>query len=66
MVLDRANRSLILAMCFCAVLTMISMGWVRESARAYNGYLIYGVIKLSDEEPTYRPQLNPSIDAARR
>jgi cytochrome bd ubiquinol oxidase subunit I len=64
--LDRANPSLILAMCFCAVLTMISMGWVRESARAYNGYLIYGVIKLSDEEPTYRPQLNPSIDAARR
>ena len=31
-------------MCLCAVLTMFSMGWVRESARAYNGYLIYGVM----------------------
>jgi hypothetical protein len=34
---------------------MFSMGWARESARAYNGYLIYGVMKLSDEQPTYRP-----------
>jgi hypothetical protein len=43
-------------MCLCAVLTMLSMGWVRESARAYNGYLISGVIKLSDEQRTYRPK----------
>jgi hypothetical protein len=42
-------------MSFCAILTMLSMGWVRESARAYNGYLIYGVMKLTDERPTYEP-----------
>jgi hypothetical protein len=40
---------------FCAILTMLSMGWVRESARAYNGYLIHGVMKLTDERPTYEP-----------
>jgi cytochrome d ubiquinol oxidase subunit I len=51
---DRRSPRLVLVMCLCAVLTMFSMGWVRESARAYNGYLIYGVMKLSDEEPTYR------------
>jgi hypothetical protein len=52
---DRTGPGLILAMCLCAVLTMLAMGWVRESARAYNGYLIYGVMKLSDEQDTYRP-----------
>jgi hypothetical protein len=24
-------------------------------ARAYDGYLIYGVMKLTDERPTYEP-----------
>ena len=52
--LDRRSPKLVLAMCLCAFLTMLSMGWARESARAYNGYLIYGVMKLSDEQPTYR------------
>jgi hypothetical protein len=46
---------LLVVMSFCAILTMLSMGWVRESARAYNGYLIYGVMKLTDEQPTYEP-----------
>jgi hypothetical protein len=32
---------------------MLSMGWVRETARAYNGYLIYGVTTLGDERSTY-------------
>jgi len=35
------------------------MGWVRISARAYNGYLIYGVMKLSDERATYEPGKGP-------
>jgi len=52
---DPGAPRLVLAVCLCAVLTMLSMGWVRESARAYNGYLIYGVMKLSDEQPTYQP-----------
>jgi cytochrome bd ubiquinol oxidase subunit I len=29
------------------------MGWVRETARAYNGYLIYGQMSFSDERSTY-------------
>ena len=49
-------------MSLCAILTMLSMGWVRESARAYNGYLIYGVMKLTDERPTYdRPNESLAI-----
>ena len=52
---DRTSPRLLVVMSLCAVLTMMSMGWVRESARAYNGYLIYGVMKLTDERPTYEP-----------
>ena len=52
---DRTSPRLLVVMSLCAVLTMLSMGWVRESARAYNGYLIYGVMKLTDERPTYEP-----------
>jgi len=52
---DRIGPRLVVAVCLCAVLMMLSMGWARETARAYNGYLIYGVMKLSDEEPTYEP-----------
>jgi cytochrome bd ubiquinol oxidase subunit I len=50
---DRTSPRLLVVMSLCAILTMLSMGWVRESARAYNGYLIYGVMKLTDERPTY-------------
>jgi hypothetical protein len=39
------------------------MGWVRESARAYNGYLIYGVMKLSDEQKTYGTAPSPAHPA---
>ena len=50
---DRLNPRLLIGLSLCAVLTMLSMGWARESSRAYNGYLIYGVMKLSDERSAY-------------
>jgi cytochrome bd ubiquinol oxidase subunit I len=52
---DRTSPTLIMAIGLCAMLTMLSMGWARETARAYNGYLIYGVMRLTDEQPTYQP-----------
>ena len=56
---DRLNQSLIVVVAGCAMLTMLSMGWVRETARAYNGYLIYGVMTLSDERSTYERRPGP-------
>jgi hypothetical protein len=53
---DRRNPALLMAVAGCAMLTMLSMGWVRETARAYNGYLIYGLMTLSDEQSTYERQ----------
>jgi cytochrome bd ubiquinol oxidase subunit I len=57
-----ANRRMASFLVTLAGLTMISllaMGWVRESARAVNGYLIYDVMRLKDEESTYQ---GPSAD----
>ena len=51
---DGSGPTLIIAICLCAALTMLSMGWARESARAYDGYLIYGVMTFADEQPTYQ------------
>jgi cytochrome bd ubiquinol oxidase subunit I len=50
---DRGNQKILIAVAVCAMLTMVTMGWVRETARAYNGYLIYGVTTLEDERATY-------------
>jgi cytochrome bd ubiquinol oxidase subunit I len=50
---DRASQKILIVITGCAMLTMLSMGWVRETARAYNGYLVYGEMKLSDERQTY-------------
>jgi cytochrome d ubiquinol oxidase subunit I len=50
---DRASQKILIAIAGCAMLTMLSMGWVRETARAYNGYLVYGVTTLGDERSTY-------------
>ncbi len=50
---DRASPKLLIGIAACAMLTMLSMGWVRETARAYNGYLIYGHMSFSDERSTY-------------
>lgn len=44
---------LLIALATCTILIMLTMGWVRESARAANGYLLYGAISLEDERPTY-------------
>jgi cytochrome d ubiquinol oxidase subunit I len=50
---DRVNPTLLIIVAGCAMITMLSMGWVRETARAYNGYLIYGQMSFSDERSTY-------------
>lgn len=50
---DRTSPRVLIAISLCAILMMFTMGWARESARAYNGYLIYGVMTLADERPTY-------------
>ncbi len=50
---DRASQKLLIIVAGCAMLTMLTMGWVRETARAYNGYLIYGATSFSDERSTY-------------
>ena len=50
---NRASQKILLVIAGCAMLTMVSMGWVRETARAYNGYLVYGAMSFSDERSTY-------------
>ena len=43
----------LITLALCAMLMMLTMGWARETARAYNGYLIYGQVRLEDERSTY-------------
>jgi hypothetical protein len=50
---DRLNQTILIVVAGCAMITMLGMGWVRETARAYNGYLIYGQISFSEERRTY-------------
>ncbi|MGH7229947.1 MAG: cytochrome ubiquinol oxidase subunit I [Nitrospiraceae bacterium] len=50
---DRTSPSLLIALALCAVVIMLAMGWTRETARAANGYLIYGHFSFSDEQRTY-------------
>lgn len=50
---NKAAPICLLSLTVCAVMLMLTMGWVRETARAWNGYLIYGHIELSDEQETY-------------
>jgi len=52
---DRLNQKLLIALSGCAILMMLTMGWARETARAYNGYLIYGVMSFEDERRHYQP-----------
>jgi hypothetical protein len=54
---SRATPSLLLTLASLTVMIFLAMGWVRESARAVNGYLIYGGIRLSDERPTYGEEI---------
>lgn len=64
---DKWSPRLLITLSFCAMLMMLTMGWARETARAFNGYLIYGQVRLEDERTTYdgpspsppeRPQLS--------
>ncbi|MEP7152663.1 MAG: hypothetical protein ABI856_13215, partial [Nitrospira sp.] len=50
---DRWSPRFLITLSFCAMLMMLTMGWARETARAYNGYLIYGQFRLEDERTTY-------------
>ncbi|ULA67801.1 MAG: conserved membrane protein of unknown function [Nitrospira sp.] len=50
---DSPGPALLMALSLCAMLMMLTMGWARETARAYNGYLIYGQVRLEDERRTY-------------
>ena len=58
---DRLIPALLIAVSLCAMLIMLTMGWTRETARAYNGYLIYGEISFEDERRTYEgpPRSSP-------
>ncbi len=51
----RTKPKLLIALSLGAMLMMLTMGWVRETARAWNGYLIYGVMSFDDEASHYRP-----------
>lgn len=60
---DRLAPSLLIGLSFISILMMLGMGYVRETARASNGYLIYGEIRLSDERATYeRSPVGPGRD----
>ena len=39
---EAASPGLLITLSFCSMLMMLTMGWARETARAYNGYLTYG------------------------
>ena len=51
---DRTAPRLLIALSVLSVLIFLVMGYSRETARASNGYLIYGMIRLADERPTYQ------------
>jgi cytochrome d ubiquinol oxidase subunit I len=55
---DRRTPALLIALAVCSALIMLAMGWSRETARASNGYLIYGHFRLDDERPTYGMETN--------
>ena len=50
---DRSNPSILIALALCSALIIVVMGWTRETARAANGYLIYGHFALQDEHATH-------------
>ena len=52
---DRTAPKLLIALSFWAILMMLTMGWARETARAYNGYLIYGAMTFQEERALYQP-----------
>ena len=58
---DPWHPRLLFTLALCAMLMMLTMGWSRETARAYNGYLIYGQMTLNEERTTYRKAVRPSL-----
>lgn len=50
----RRMASMLMTLAGLTVIIFLAMGWVRESARAVNGYLIYDVMRLEDEKSTYQ------------
>jgi hypothetical protein len=56
---SKTGAVLLIALSACSIIMMLTMGWTRETARAANGYLIYGKFKLSDEEATYQSPAPP-------
>lgn len=54
----RRMAGMLVTLAGLTVIILLGMGWVRESARAVNGYLIYGEMRLEDEKSTY--QASPS------
>jgi cytochrome bd ubiquinol oxidase subunit I len=52
---------LLVTVAVTAMLMMLSMGWVRETARASDGYLIYGHVSFEDERSTYE---GPSAESS--
>ena len=61
---ERTTPSLLIALSVCSILMLLTMGWVRETARAFNGYLIYGRVGLVDEQPTYSRPGGDALDGA--
>ena len=51
---DRTAPKLLITLAFLSICIYLVMGYSRETARASNGYLIYGMIRLADERPTYQ------------
>lgn len=44
---------LLIVLAVLSVVMYLAMGWVRETGRAMDGYLVYGKIHMRDEAPTY-------------
>ncbi|MBA3965762.1 MAG: cytochrome ubiquinol oxidase subunit I [Nitrospirales bacterium] len=50
----RGMATILISLAGLTMIILLAMGWVRESARAVNGYLIYDVMRLEDEKSTYQ------------
>ena len=58
---DRSTPSILIALALCSALIIVVMGWTRDTARAANGYLIYGHFALQDEHGYIRrTQIRPN------
>ncbi len=48
-----SSASLWITMATLSIVMYLAMGWVRETGRAADGYLVYGKIRIQDEAHTY-------------